>query len=77
MIVARSHAGLGIGGKLLAWVSEKAAEAGRHWLRLDAWRTNPHLHAYYLGHGFRHVRTIDLPHRGSGALFQRAISAPS
>jgi hypothetical protein len=43
-------------------------------LRLDAWRTNEALHAYYRKAGFQHVRTVEYPHRGSGALFQRATS---
>ena len=32
---------------------------------------NPGLQGYYRSRGFRHVRTVDLPHRASGALFQR------
>jgi GNAT superfamily N-acetyltransferase len=71
MIVRRTAAGAGIGGRLLAWARDEAARTGHRWLRLDAWKTNVHLHRYYQRQGFAHVRTIDLPHRGSGALFQR------
>ncbi|MBG0567910.1 GNAT family N-acetyltransferase [Actinoplanes sp. NEAU-A11] len=73
MIVKRSHAGRGIGGQLLHWANDRAKKAGRRWLRLDAWRTNPTLHEYYRSQGFEQVRVVDLPHRGSGALFQRAV----
>ncbi|MCX4387635.1 hypothetical protein OG777_11920 [Micromonospora peucetia] len=44
------------------------------YLRLNAWKANAALHCYYLGQGFRHVRTVDVPGRNSGALFERPIS---
>lgn len=71
MAVSRRYAGAGIGGKLLDWASDRAAAAGKPWLRLDAWKDNPGLHRYYESQGFTMLRVIDLPHRGSGALFQR------
>lgn len=71
MLVSRRHAGQDLGGRLLDWAGDQAARAGKTWLRLDAWRTNTKLHSYYLRHGFTHLRTVALPHRGSGALFQR------
>lgn len=74
MIVKRSLAGHDLGAVLLDWADELAGQARRHWLRLDAWRTNTALHDYYRHQGFAHVRTVDLAHRGSGALFQRKIS---
>ncbi|RIQ18272.1 GNAT family N-acetyltransferase [Jiangella rhizosphaerae] len=61
----------GLGSALLDWCGRQAARQGGELLRLDAWRTNPDLHAYYLARGFRHVRTVELPHRNSGALFER------
>jgi GNAT superfamily N-acetyltransferase len=64
-------AGTDIGGRLLDWAGDLAASAGRRWLRLDAWKGNTALHRYYERHGFTHVRTVDLWHRGSGSLFQR------
>lgn len=73
MIVDRSLAGQDIGGALLDWAAGIAAAKGRKWLRLDAWRTNRPLHAYYERQGFTPVRVVELPHRGSGALFQRAV----
>jgi GNAT superfamily N-acetyltransferase len=73
MVVTRSAAGRDIGGVMLDWAADLAAGRGLTWLRLDAWRTSDRLHAYYRRHGFTHVRTVDLPHRGSGAIFQRRV----
>lgn len=73
MAVTREFAGTGIGAVLLDWASERAAAVGKRWLRLDAWKDNAGLHRYYESQGFILVRVIDLPHRGSGALFQRAV----
>lgn len=71
MIISREFAGHDIGAVMLDWAADQAARAGKAWLRLDAWRTNIGLHDYYRCHGFADVRTITLPWRGSGALFQR------
>jgi GNAT superfamily N-acetyltransferase len=71
MAVTRKFGGAGIGGALLDWASQRAATVGKPWLRLDAWKDNPGLHRYYESQGFTLIRVIDLPHRGSGALFQR------
>lgn len=71
MATARSIAGQGVGGVLLDWAAKRAADAGKPLLRLDAWKTNPALHGYYLSQGFTLVRVVDLEHRQSGALFQR------
>ena len=73
MIVSREAAGHGLGAVMLDWAAGQAAHAGKRWLRLDAWRTNTALHDYYRRQGFDDVRVIDLPWRGSGALFQRAV----
>jgi len=75
MAVARTAAGQGIGAAMLDWAADRAARAGKAWLRLDAWKTNPGLHAYYTGQGFALVRIVDLGHRFSGALFQRPVTA--
>lgn len=69
MIVAER--GTGLGSSLLDWAGAQAEAAGRLYVRLDAWKRNAALHTYYRDQGFAHVRTVDLPHRGSGALFQR------
>jgi GNAT superfamily N-acetyltransferase len=61
----------GLGSALLDWCGREAARRGGALLRLDAWRTNFDLQKYYLAQGFRHVRTVELSHRNSGALFER------
>lgn len=70
-VVSRAVAGQHIGAALLNWASVRTAAVGRTWVRLDAWATNIQLHNYYVTRGWTHVRTFKLPHRGSGALFQR------
>ncbi|MER7853483.1 GNAT family N-acetyltransferase [Streptomyces bacillaris] len=72
MTVARSNSGAGVGGVLLDWASKRAAEKGKRWLRLDAWKDNQGLHQFYKDAGFNLLRIVDLPHRRSGALFQRS-----
>lgn len=66
--------GTGAGAKLLDTVATREADRGARWLRLDCWRSNTGLHDYYLRHGFEHVRTMEVPGRNSGALFQRAVA---
>ncbi|MEU0662015.1 GNAT family N-acetyltransferase [Streptomyces lavendulocolor] len=61
----------GLGTALLDWASKRASKFGKEWLRIDAWKTNAKLGRYYESQGFEHVRTVDLPHRNSGALYQR------
>lgn len=69
MITPRRHSGSGLGAEMLRWAGGRAFDAGLTWLRLDAWTTNPALHAYYRSLGFEHVRTVES--RVSGACFQR------
>jgi GNAT superfamily N-acetyltransferase len=71
MVTIREVAGREIGSALLDWASVRAASLGKRWLRLDAWRSSPELQRYYADRGFQHVRTVELPYRRSGALFQR------
>ncbi|MEV6131971.1 GNAT family N-acetyltransferase [Streptomyces violaceusniger] len=71
MVVRRDVAGLEIGSAMLDWASQRAADQGKTWLRLDAWRSNGDLLSYYSNRGFTHVRTVDAEGRQSGALFQR------
>jgi GNAT superfamily N-acetyltransferase len=72
MIVSRNAAGMGTGSAMLAWAERETEARGKRWLRLDAWRANKQLQAYYARNGFQPVRTVALDHRGSGALFQRS-----
>ncbi|MFE6149307.1 GNAT family N-acetyltransferase [Streptomyces sp. NPDC057889] len=79
LIVARSAAGRQLGVRIVDWASRVAALEGRDWVRIDTWRTNTGLHAYYERLGFKHVRTEVPLHRRSGWLAQRSsdtISLP-
>ena len=69
--VVRSWAGNGLGALVLRWVIDYAARQGAVWTRLDAWRTNQELHTYYRSQGWTDLRTVQLRHRRSGALFQK------
>ncbi len=66
--------GEGLGALLMRWVIDRAAMQGALWARLDAWRTNSELHAYYRGQGWDYLRTVELPNRRSGVLFQKAAA---
>ncbi|MFH8612110.1 GNAT family N-acetyltransferase [Streptomyces sp. NPDC018029] len=71
LVVSREAAGQSVGARLLDWAGRLAAQREKPWLRLEAWKTNGLLHRYYLDRGFELLRIVDLPHRHSGALFQR------
>ncbi|MEV0236962.1 GNAT family N-acetyltransferase [Nonomuraea sp. NPDC050786] len=71
LAVARPWSGSGLGDALLDWAGASAHAAGLPWLRLDCAKGNRRLQEYYRRRRFRHVRTVDLPHRASGALFER------
>jgi GNAT superfamily N-acetyltransferase len=75
MIVARSAAGRDLGSAMLRWAENIARRGSYHWLRLDAWKSNPALHEYCGRHQFNYVRTVDRPRCGSGALYRRALGA--
>ncbi|MEU2949316.1 GNAT family N-acetyltransferase [Nocardiopsis alba] len=72
-MVRAAERGGGLGDAFLEWACARTAAQGRHRLRLDCWRTNHALHRYYRERGFRHLRTVRCPGRGSGALFQRPV----
>ena len=71
LIVARKASGRQLGARVIDWMSRLATLEGRNWVRIDTWRTNTGLHAYYEQLGFGHVRTEAPPHRLSGWLAQR------
>ncbi|MCX4971255.1 GNAT family N-acetyltransferase [Streptomyces sp. NBC_00654] len=77
LTVDREHAGTGLGARILDWAGDEAARAGAKWLRLDAWTTNPRLHAYYRRQGFVHIRTSPDPDVVSGWVAQRPARASS
>ncbi len=70
--LARTDAVSGVGTWLLRWSVDHAARQGYRCVRLDAWATNPALHEYYRLNGWTYLRTVDLPWRQSGALFEHA-----
>lgn len=61
-----------LGSSILDWAGRRAQSAGKQWIRLDAWTTNPGLHKYYLDRGFRLVRMVTGLDIVSGALFERS-----
>jgi ribosomal protein S18 acetylase RimI-like enzyme len=71
LAVRRKFASRGIGTALLDLAGHVAAMEGIPWLRLDCSKDNHALQNYYLAQGFEYLDTVDLPHRLSGALFQR------
>ncbi|TDD95299.1 GNAT family N-acetyltransferase [Actinomadura rubrisoli] len=77
LATAREYAGQGLGELLLRWTIDLGARQGAQWIRLDAWRTNQRLHDFYRDAGWTHLRTAELEHRRSGALFQHpAVADP-
>jgi len=71
IVVVSSARGGELESALLDRAARRARQAGKTWLRLDAWKPNPVLHQYYLDRGFTLVRTDDNPTDPSGACFQR------
>lgn len=71
LAVRRNFGGRGIGACLLDLAGHLTGMEGIPWLRLDCHKDNHVLLNYYINQGFEHLNTIDLPHRLSGALFQR------
>ncbi len=68
--LARSDDEPGVGTWLLRWCVDHAAQLGYRRVRLDAWATNQRLHEYYQLNGWTHLRTVSLPWRQSGGLFE-------
>jgi GNAT superfamily N-acetyltransferase len=71
--LARDHShprSKGLGALMLRWALDYAASVSCPVMRLDAWRTNTALQAYYARQGWRYVRTVEAPGRNSGALFE-------
>ncbi|MEO7194991.1 MAG: GNAT family N-acetyltransferase [Pseudonocardiaceae bacterium] len=71
MVVEAPARGNELGSALLDWAARRARKAGKAWLRLDAWKSNPALHQYYLDRGFTLVRIDNNPADPSGVCFQR------
>lgn len=64
----------GAGAQVLKWVITQARDLGYEAVRLDAWATNYGLHNYYRRRGWRHLRTMNVPGRDSGALFEHSTT---
>jgi predicted N-acetyltransferase YhbS len=62
--------GEGLGALMIRWTQDRAAKSGLDIVRWDAWRSNSQLQDYYRSIGARHVRTVDVADRWSGALFE-------
>ncbi len=71
MVIDDGFRGYELGSAMLDWAARRVTNAGKYWLRLDAWKSNPGLHRYYLNHGFTLVRVDADPTDPSGACFQR------
>jgi ribosomal protein S18 acetylase RimI-like enzyme len=74
LAVARRASGAGLGYHVIDWVSYKAVERGRQYVRLATARNNLALRRYYERVGFKHVG--DPPHaRWPTSLYERKCSA--
>lgn len=72
LVVGRDYARRRLGAALLDWAGWTARrDYGAEWIRVDVWRTNKELHAYYERQGFTHCGTSTDPEYPSGALFQK------
>lgn len=69
--------GEGLGALLLEFSHYCAVADQYRELRVDVWKTAHGLHNYYRQQGWAYLRTVDLPHRHSGALFTRQVVAPT
>lgn len=69
--------GQGYGERLLAAIAQWARTWHVPVMRLDCWRTNEKLRAYYERLGFRLLRVEVVEGRGSGALFELDLTRPS
>jgi GNAT superfamily N-acetyltransferase len=65
-----AYAGRDLGALIIAWAIDRAYHHNARVVRLDAWKTNTKLHAYYRAHGWTYLRTVANSRRNSGALFQ-------
>jgi GNAT superfamily N-acetyltransferase len=76
LVVRRDRAGRGLGAELVAWVDDRAADAGRRFLRLDCLRDDPGIRAYYERLGFEHRGDFDDTARSLQlSLYERTVRA--
>jgi hypothetical protein len=67
----------GAGAWAIEWALQYAGALGYSVMRLDAWASNEELHEYYRRRGWTHLRTMRVPGRNSGALFEIATRRPT
>jgi hypothetical protein len=65
--------GRGLGGPVLRWAVDQAAQHHAAWVRLDVFRglEGATLRAWYIAQGFTWLRDVAIRGKNSGALFQR------
>lgn len=78
LVVASEHRGRGIADSILEWVSARAAEQGKQFLRLDCGSDNQGLRRFYERSGFTAVRDSDVADPATGStvavtLYQRRV----
>jgi len=72
LVVSRAYEHQGLGAELLNWAGLTARQRyGSRWIRVDVWRTNKTLHAYYEAQDFSFFGMCSDPDYPSGALFQK------
>lgn len=79
LMVARSHAGRGLGDTVLAAAEHRVQDAGRDWVRLDAVATNQRLIRWYLDRGYTRAgtATFDDPTIHPTALLHKPLTSPT
>jgi ribosomal protein S18 acetylase RimI-like enzyme len=78
LMVARSHAGRGLGASVLAAAERTIVDSSRTWARLDAVATNTRLIAWYLdrGYGRAGIATFGDAALHPTALLQKPLTTP-
>ncbi|TCO61159.1 acetyltransferase (GNAT) family protein [Actinocrispum wychmicini] len=74
LVIDRSHAGGGLGSRLLAWAGDLAREAGATALRLYCVEHNHRLRRYYVDQGFRPAGRGRFASGGTAVLFEKQLS---
>jgi GNAT superfamily N-acetyltransferase len=73
LVVSPEYRRQRLGSTLLDWAGLTARQSdGARWIRVDVWRTNKELRAYYERQGFTSCGECTDPDYPSGALFQKS-----
>lgn len=70
IVVAPAARGLGVGGRIVEWCSERAVGARLQALRLDCHASNAWLRAYYEGFGFVQKEIVEQHPGYFGCLYE-------